>query len=209
MKIIKTSNKYPNLEEILAHVDSLKLYAENKDITPAIKCTIDNLPTSRQIQLHMSNEEIKILWETVDWLWKKITGKDIISESTIIEKPDTLIGNYWIFNKGILLSGINHYTIIKNNASFICSLLGINGFALQQYLHQDPNNLMKFIIDNGGIRMFVRTNREMFAQLSPQTYRNWGKKKLKTYDFHKKILKLIGPNSKYNGWNSGIDIIIG
>ena len=54
---------------------------------------------------------------------------DIIEESQLEKDPETLMGNYWMLNNGVLLHGINHYGIIKNNDNLFCSLLDINNSA--------------------------------------------------------------------------------
>ena len=85
-------------------------------------------------------------------------------------------------------------------------MLKINGFALQEYLGSRPNDLIKFIIDNGGVRMFVNKNKKLYAQMSPETYGKWGRAKVKKYDFKLKAVKVIDLRAPYKGWKSGITI---
>jgi len=197
----------PNAEVLATYVESLKMYLEDKpDLKEKLSELIKNLPTPSKIKKDFSYEECKILYETVGYLWKKITGNDIIEESHTQEAPETLLGNYWMIENGLLLHGVNHFTIIKQNASILSSLLNVNGFALQQYLVSRPNKLIRFILENGGIRVFINKSKEAYFQMSEDTYAEWGRSKVKGLDFHKKIVKVIDFRVPYKGWKSGVAV---
>ena len=168
---------------------------------------IQKLPSSRQVSKDMSEKECEILYETIEFLWRKITGNKIIPEKKIETAPESLSGNYWLMNNGILLHGINHYDIIKKNAQLISTLLNIGGMALQEYLSGHPDKLIWMIIKNGGARLFITKDKRFYCQISPETFGKWGKKKLKKYDFSKKAIKIIDLNAPFEGWKSGIPII--
>lgn len=204
-----SQEEIPTADEIAVYVESLKLYKERNDnIDDEHRVLIDNLPTPRQIKREFSNQEANILFETVGYLWREITGNDLIMETKGQRGTLPFLGNYWIINNGVMLYGINHYTIIKKNTSMICSLLNINGFALQHYLSGHPNDLIRFVIQNGGVRMLARMDHKAFFQMSEQTYAKWGKVKVKKFDFRKKIVKIVDFKVPFKGWNSGIPIIM-
>lgn len=207
-KIAKKEDKIPDAETLALYINVLNLYLQdNPSTNKELKNLIEKLPSSRQVQKSFSFEECRILYETIGYLWKIITGNDILEESKISRAPETLVGNYWMLKNGILLHGVNHFTIIKQNTNLFISLLNIGGFALQQYLHSRPNELIKFIIKNGGARLFVPKDRKrLFAQMSPETYTKWGKSKIKKMDFPNKTIKIIDNKAEFNGWKSGIVI---
>jgi len=199
--------KLPTPETMAAFVESLKVYLkDNPKLKEELKYAIENLPSPTQIIKDYSMEECKLLYETIGHLWKKITGKTPIEINEIEESPVTLLGNYWMIRNGILLSGTNHTTIIKKNINLICSLLNVNGFALQQHLASPPDNLIRFILKNGGVRVFINKDREAYFQMSEETYSKWGRKKVKGLDFNPKVVKVIDFNAKYDGWHSGITV---
>ena len=210
MKINKIANredKMPNGEEMALYVQTLKRYIiDNPNVDEELIELINKVPSPRKIRQDFSFQEIKILYETVEYLWKKITGGAIIPDKEIIKSPETLKGNYWLINNGILLHGINHYDIIKRNTQLICSLLDISGMALQENLCSQPNKLIHFIIKHGGIRIFITNDRRLYSQMSPKIYGRFGRDKIRKLDFKYKVAKIIDLKAKYDGWTSGITI---
>jgi len=199
----------PSADILGAYVESLKTYRQdNPDMNEDWASHIDKLPSARFIRQEYSNEECKLLFETINYLWRKISGQDIVNENKTISSPTKLLGNYWLIRNGILLEGLNSYTIIKNNAALFASLLHLNSFTLQCYLAGDPKALTQYIILNGGVRMFIRKNGEAFFQMTGTTYGDWARNKLKKFDFRKKTIRLIDPNVEYVGWHSGQPVII-
>jgi len=208
MKIIKKANKEISSDKLSSYVESLIAFSNGSDLDPEINKIIKNFPTPRYIQREMLKSECAVLSEMVRYVWKQITGKDLLDESKIIENPDFLLGNYWMFQSGMLLHGINHFTIIKQYQNILPSLININAFTLQEYLSSEPEKLIFYIIKNGGVRMFINKNRRAIFQMSPESYGTWAKERIKKYDFHEKNLKIIDLNKEYDGWNSGITIKI-
>lgn len=210
MKIIKTADKrdrMPDGEQMALYVKTLKQYIkDNPNVNEEWINLIDRMPSPRQIRQDFSIQEIKVLYETVEYLWKKITNNPIIPDKEVISAPETLMGNYWMFNNGILLQGINHYDIIKRNTGLICSLLDINGMTLQEYLCSHPNKLIYFIIKNGGLRLFITKDKRLYAQMSAKTYGKFARNKIRKLDFKNKVAKVIDLKAKYEGWASGITI---
>jgi hypothetical protein len=188
---------------------TLKEYLrDNPNICEEWKELIKKLPAPRQIRQDFSIQELKLLYETVEFLWSKITGSKIIGEEEIILAPERLQGNYLMVNRGILLKGINTHDTIRRNSALLCSLLNIGGMTMQDYLSRNPQDLVKFIIKSGALRIFITKDFRFYSQCSPETYAKWAKKKIQKLDFKKKVVRLIDLRAEYKGWSSGIGIIL-
>lgn len=210
LRTIKASNEEddkPNADILAAYVESLKLYARsNPTIDGKIKSAIDALPSPTQIKSNMSDEEGKLLYETVDWAWKKITGHDIVQELKVTKAPEHLMGNYWILRNGVILSGENHFTIIKNNLNMFSSLLNVGANTLLGHMGSEPNKVIECAIANGAMRVYVNNNKEFFSQMSSDTYGEWGRTKVRRLDFKDKVVKVIDLSQPYKGWSSGVAV---
>ena len=197
----------PKAEVLAAYVESLKMYErDNPQFDEEFSRLISTLPSPTKILKDFSIQECIVLFETVNYLWKKVVGKDIISENKLYDKPETLQGSYWMLSNGILLKGLNHYSIIKQNTNMFSTLLKLNGFALQEYLGSNPEEVIRYILENGGVRMFVNVDKEAFFQMSEQTYAEWGRNKVKKFEFKPKTIKVIDFKVPYRGWKSGVAI---
>ena len=204
-----SDEEIPKPEDIAAYVESLKLYLNRNQVKdPVLADQIKKLPPPTQIRKTFSIEEIRVLTETVGYLWEKIAHADIIAESKMKRAPETLVGNYWMITKGVLLSGPNHYTIIKQNMDLFIGLLDINAFAMHDRLASRPNDVIKLVLDHGGVRIFVNKNKDAYFQLTDTTYAQWGKDKIRKYEFTNKITKVIDKRQPYRGWKSGITLIL-
>ena len=191
------------------YVLTLKQYLkDNPTTSDEWRDLIEKLPAPRKVRQEFSFQELKILYETLEYLWKQVTGGKIIPDKEITKAPESLSGNYIMLANGILLEGINTYDTIKRNASLMCSLLNISGMVMQEYLSKKPNDLIKLIIKNGALRLFITKDKRFYCQMTPDTYGKWGKKKIQGLDFKKKIVKLIDLRVDYSGWDSGIPVIL-
>jgi hypothetical protein len=205
----KIDDRLPNGEQMSLYVLTLKQYLkDNPNISEEWKELISKLPSPRQVRQDFSMQELKLLYETVEYLWEKITGQKIIEDKEIIRAPESLSGNYLMIANGILLKGINTNDIIRRNQSLLCSLLDISGMTMMEYLSKRPNDLVKFIIKNGALRLFITKDKRFYAQCSSETYGEWAGKKIRKLDFKKKVVKLIDLRANYSGWKSGIVIIL-
>jgi hypothetical protein len=121
MTKIADNKKIPDADALSLYAQTLKTYLhDNPDINEEWKDLINKLPAPRKIKQDLSHEECKILYETLEYLWEKITKNRIIPESEVISAPESLSGNYLMLKNGILLKGINSYDIIKEIvASFV------------------------------------------------------------------------------------------
>ncbi len=209
MKIYKTADKIdeklPDNEALALYCKTLKMYLkDNPNLDEQYANSIRKLPSPRQIRQDFSFQESKILYVTLEYLWKKITKQEIIPEKVIHKAPETLEGCYWMMANGILLKGLNHYTIVKQNNILFCTLLDIGGMTMQEYLHSPPDQLIRFIIKSGALRLFIDKNKKLYAQCTPQTYGEWAKEKIQKLDFQFKAMKVIDLKIPYEGWESGI-----
>jgi hypothetical protein len=202
------SKAVPGPQILSDYVETLKNYERDNPsyINPILAKLIRKLPYPDKVRKEYSYEECKVLYETVQHVWGKISGGNIIEEREMKEAPETLEGNYWMLRNGILLHGVNHYGIIKQNPTIFSSILKVNGFALQQYLIKKPNELINFIIRNGGVRVFVTKDKRAFFQMSEDTYAKWGKEKVKKMDFRYRVIRVLDPEREYTGWNSGVAV---
>jgi len=205
MKLVKIADNknIPSGEELALFVQSLKMYLKDNPGTEYADL-ISQLPSPRIIRQDFSLQECKILYETVEYLWKKVAGQKIISDT--IKAPETLKGNYWLLNNGILLNCINHFDGAKRNMSLICSLLDISPMVFMEYLSGHPNKLIHLIIRNGGIRLLIDQKKNLYAQMNSKVYGEYGRSKIKKLDFKNKIIKVIDLRVNYLGWKSGIVI---
>jgi hypothetical protein len=210
MKIIKKSSikeeDIPDVDTIAAYIDALRVYNSENDIKKDFEDMIANLPSERSLKRDYSIEESKIIFETVNFLWEKITGQDIISGQSFEESKHDFLGNYWILKGGVILSGVNHFTIVKDNTALIETMLNVNGFTLQHYLASKPDPLIAYMMRNDAIRMFIDKDNNGFFQMTDSTYGKWGKKKVKKLDLKTKVVKIIDTKAEFKGWASGIPI---
>lgn len=197
----------PSIYEIASYVDALKIFLRDSQIqSKAVAKIVEDLPTSSKITRYMSDEEALVVYESVRWAWQEITGKDISESLTIDPSPQELNGNYWILTNGVLLHGVNHYVMIKRNINIFSNLLEINPFLIHQKMAGPPEQLIKLVIDHGGIRFFVAKDRTAYFQMNDKIYTEWGREKVKKLDFKTKIVKLIDSATKFSGWKSGITL---
>lgn len=193
--------------EVASYVEALSVVLKDGGITePKVANVVKTFPSPNYIRRHLSDEEAKVLFESVRWVWKEISGNDITETFDFEPAKETLAGNYWMLKNGLLLHGINHYGIIKRNLSLFANLLDINPFLIHQKLSGTPRDLVKLIIDNGGMRMFITADGRAYFQMNDKVYTDWGRAKVKGLDFKTRVVKLIDPITKFDGWNSGITL---
>jgi len=209
-KIIKTARKpIPSANELAAYVEALKVHRNRNKIKDEESLqVINNLPPPSQVRDKFSEEECRLLFDSIVFAWKKVTGQDLIEESKVMNFQDSLEGNYWMIMNGILMGGPNHFTIVKKNMELFRTLLNIHAFVLHEKLSSPPNELIKTVLDHGGMRVFINRTKNGFFQLTDKTYSKWGRAKIKKLDLKKKIVKVIDSSTPYKGWDSGIIITL-
>lgn len=195
-------------EDLAVYVKALKLHARRGELDSQkdVKLAVESMPSPVKITKDFSIAESKALYETVGWAWTKITGQDILEQRKLLAKPEKLSGNYWFINGGILFGGPNHFTIIKKNMDVFASILNIDPFTIHEQLCMEPNILISTVINAGGVRVFINNQENSFFQMTSETYRNWGKRKVYSLNLKDKTVRLIDPKSNYIGWKSGIPI---
>lgn len=205
-KMIKTADKkIPSAEEIAAYVEALTLFLKKGKIKDrVIARLVKNLPYPDKIRMHLSEQECQIVFESVGFAWKEMTGQDLLEETKIEHAPKGLEGNYWMMTGGVLLEGVNHWTIIKQNTLLFINLLGISAFVIHEKMASPPDELIKTVLDNGGMRIFINKKKKGYFQLSDKTYSKWGRNKIKGLDLRDKVVKVVDTTRPYKGWESGI-----
>jgi hypothetical protein len=193
--------------EVASYIETLNIHLKDGKIhDDEVVGVLQSLPSPEHIKRHLSDNEAQVVFESIRWVWEKVSGTDITKTFNVEPAPETLIGNYWMLKKGILLHGVNHYGIIKRNLSMFASILKIDAFLLHQKLAGTPQDLVKFIIDNGGLRIFVTPDKRAYFQMNDKVYSKWGRSKVKGLDFQEKVVKIIDPTIQFNGWSSGITL---
>jgi hypothetical protein len=206
--MIKTAEKkIPSAHELAAYIEALSLYLKHGKIKDkVIVKLIKNLPYPDKVRMHFSEEECKLLFESIAFAWKKITKQDLVEETKIEHPPKGLEGNYWMLTGGVILEGPNHFTIVKQNLNLFATLLNISSFVLHEKMASPPDELIKTILDHGAMRIYIDQNKHGYFQLSDETYSKWGRKKIKGLDLKKKTTKVIDRSRPYKGWDTGINI---
>ena len=209
MKLTKTALKIkvPDEETLAYLIEALKTtLKDNPLMDKDLAKHINDLPTPLKFKRDLSRSEQELIFETIEYLWKKMTGESFLDQQDKVPAAKPLLGSYWMIKNGVMLKGTNHYEIIKKNTTIICPLLKINGFTLQYYLSVNSNKLLKFIILNGGLRIFINKGRQGFFQISEDAYAEWGRSKIKKFDLKEKTVKVIDPRAPFNNWETGISI---
>jgi hypothetical protein len=211
MKIVKLSRStdVPPPEEIAAMIGSIRLFAKDGKVDGDIRKRIDTLPSDKQLA-DMDAVQVGLLYETVGYLWRKLTGKRISEDrgkeqSTDMDKLD---GNYWLLPGEVILHGFNHFSIAKSHRDMICRLLDINPFIFEHAIQKGTDSLINLVLSKGGVRMMVdRANNTVYMQTSEESW-PWARNKLKKMYHRHRVAKVLDPSKPYAGWESGITIIV-
>ncbi|MFA7219343.1 MAG: hypothetical protein WC119_02445, partial [Synergistaceae bacterium] len=204
-RIVTADKKIPDAEDLAAYVEALNIHLENGKIKDKkIESLVKRLPYPDSIRMGFSEQECRILFDSIAYAWKEISGQDLVEESKIEHPPKGLEGNYWMIMNGVILEGPNHFTIIKQNQNMFANLLNISAFVIQEKMASPPDELIKTVIDHGGMRIFIDKKNKGYFQLSDKTYSEWGREKIKGLDLKEKIVKVIDRSTPYRGWSSGV-----
>ena len=212
MKISKiASREVPNAETLAAYVDSVRLMTAGSEITleKSLDRMVKNMPSRHQILRAMDDADRTILYDSVRYVWKKVTGHDIPdSAPTDTEKDTFMDGCYWLLPGGIEVHGLNHYSAAKNHRGVVCSLLDINPLVFEYKLNQNPDELIALVAYMGGVRMIVkRSTNSVFMQTTESSW-PWARDKIKKMYHTNKVVKVLDPSQPYLGWKSGVPIIL-
>jgi hypothetical protein len=200
-------DKEVDAEEVASYIEALLIAIQNGEVkSPEVMGVIQSLPSPSHVRRHISNEEAKILFESVRYAWKEVSGKEITETYDFTPAKESLMGNYWMLKNGLIFHGVNHYGIIKQNITIFSNILDLEPFVVHQKLAGPPDELIKYVIDNGGMRMFITQDKRAFFQMNDQVYANWGRAKVKGFDFPKRVVKLVSASCRFFGWKTGITI---
>ena len=213
MKIIKADKEIPVDKEDLIHlINSILLYYnDHKDeMDKELKKSIESLPSQYMIENKASDVELHMLYKIIRDIWKKITGQEL-DDVKLPENEDDkrlLEGNYWMLPGSILLAGFNHFSIAKKHKGMFCSVLGLNPWVFEKFIVSDPDKLIFYIISNGGIRVNVdKDNSIVICQTNEESF-PWVRNKLMKMYHQTKVAKIIDLKAEYQGWKSGVNMII-
>lgn len=196
----------PTPDKLALYVESLKLQLKKtkSPLAKEVLHAIESLPPANAVR-KLGSEECVVLFETIGWLWKNISGEDINEKEKKSEPIEFFMGHYWILKNGMFLEGVNHYTIIKQNINLFSQILNVDSSVFLHAMSIGDNEKLIFTaIANGAIRAFFNDKKECFAQMSAKTYGDWGRNKIQKLDFPKKHIKIIDVNKPYVGWDTGI-----
>jgi hypothetical protein len=213
MKIIKADKEIPVDKEDLVHlINSILLYYNDhkESIDKELKKSIESLPSEYMIEHKLSDVEIHMLYKIIRNIWKKITGQELdnVKLEQDNEEKRLLSGNYWMLPGSILLAGFNHFSIAKKHKGIFCSVLGLNPWLFEKFIVSDPDKLIFYIISNGGIRMNVDKDHSIVICQTNEDSFPWVRNKLMKMYHQTKVAKIIDLKSKYEGWKSGINMVI-
>lgn len=204
------SNRH-SVADLSAFMESLALHRREQvsSIDSDIANAIDNFPSIYKLA-EMGDAELDLLQETISFCWKRVTGERLPRADDMTKTSNNIFldGPYWLLPGGVMVSGINHYSIAKKNKGLFCSLLNLNPLVFEQWLHADPNKVVERLILNGAVRTVVdRENNKVFCQTTEESW-PWVREKLSKM-YHKiKIAKILDPTKPFKGWESGVPVRI-
>ena len=206
--LLKTSEKkIPSAEELATYVEALNIHLKNNKVKDVeVQKVIENLPYPDSIRMKFSEQECKLVFDSIAYAWRQITGQDLFDETKISHAPKGLEGNYWMISGGIILEGPNHFTIVKRNLNLFATLLNISPFVLHEKIASPPDELIKTILDHGGMRLFITKANKLYCQVNADIYSKWARKKVKGLDCKDKTVKVIDVSRPFKGWETGITV---
>ena len=205
------SREVPDAETLAAYIDSIKLMAEGSsvDTDRSVKRLVSNLPSRHQVLKAMDDTDKTILYDSVRYVWKKLTGQEIPERApTDTEKDNVMDGCYWLLPGGVEVHGLNHYSAAKNHRGLVCALLDINPLVFEYKMNQNPAELIALVAYTGGIRMMVKRNSNSVFMQTTESSWPWARDKIKKMYHANKVVKVLDLSKPYLGWESGVPIIV-
>jgi len=196
-------------EELAAYVDAIRLHSsDGADQETVTK--IGRLPARQYILRQMSPTELSILFENVMDIWKTITGETLPQNpgTSAPQSAKDVDGSFWMLPGGVMLKGFNHFSTAIRHKNMLCNLLDINPFIFEEKMHRNPSELIRMIIQHGGIRLHIdRAASRVIAQTNEESWPTVLQKFQKMYHKHK-VARVLDPTRPYKGWKSGVPIIV-
>ena len=203
-------NKTIEAHLLATYADALRLHRteHGNAMDVEIGKAIDDFPAERQI-MAMTPSELEVFSETVDFCWRRVTGKHIErEESRQTSNSLFLDGAYWLLPGGVMVSGVNHYSAAKANRGLFCSLLHINPLVFEKRASVNPDEIVGFLIRSGAARMMVdRDESKVFCQVSEESW-PWVLAKMSKMYHKTKIARVLDDKKEYAGWESGVPVKI-
>ena len=199
-------------EDLAAYADAIRLHQATNagNFDTGILTKISRLPARSYILKQMSPVELSILYENIADLWKTVTGEKLpVQAGEGAPRSATDVdGNFWLLPGGVMVNGFNHFAAAVRHKNMLCNLLDINPFIFEEKMHRNPSELIKMVIQHGGIRMNIdRQASKVVAQTNEESWPTLLQKFQKMYQKHK-IARVLDPTRPYKGWNSGVPIIV-
>ena len=199
-------------EDLASYADAIRLHKASLDnnLSKEDIVKVDRIPARSYILKHMSPTELSILFENLSDLWKTITGENLpTNEGTSApQEAKDVDGNFWLLPGGVMVKGFNHFATAVRHKNMLCNLLDINPFIFEEKIHREPKELIKLIIQHGGIRLNInKESSRVIAQSNEESWPTLLRKFQKMYHKHK-VARVLDPTVEYKGWESGIPIIV-
>jgi hypothetical protein len=200
-------------DELAGYVSIIKLFRKEHpyELNSELRNVVDNLPSKHMLMNEMNSHDLKFLFKTVSFLWKKITGGRLSEQERVVyndEMAKTLDGCYWLLPEEILVAGFNHYDAAKKHKGIICSLLNINPILFEKSLASTPEEVIKTMMKNHATRVIIdRDKSTVYMQCSEKGWPLARTKIKKMYHKHK-ILRVLDKSKEYSGWGSGVPLIM-
>ena len=75
-------------DEVASYIETLNLSLESGEIKrKEVISVLSSLPSPEHVKRHLSDEEAKVLFESVRWVWKEVSGKDIVETFNVTPAP--------------------------------------------------------------------------------------------------------------------------
>ena len=211
MKIRKIATReIPDAEVMATYVDSIRLMANggSADLDKSVSRLVQNLPSRHQITRSMDDSDRTILYDSVRYIWKKLTGQEVPDKPATEGKENFMDGCYWLLPGGVEIHGLNHYSAAKSHRGLVCALLDINPLVFEYKTNQSPEELIALVAYMGGVRMMVKRNANAVFMQTTESSWPWARDKIKKMYHSNKVVKVLDPSQPYLGWGSGVPIII-
>jgi hypothetical protein len=161
----------------------------------------------------LEQEEINVLWQSVDMMIKKLLGKksmdvvDTDKDEKQAEEKKLLEGKYWIFPKGTkYIKCDDHAKFASENGNIFTENLGIDTFDYLHALHSKKDGVLRIVFAAGAImaNFVFEDNKKVGRFQLAQCSLPWLKEKLVKMPILKSHIRILDPHKDYAGETQGI-----
>jgi len=179
---------------------------------------IKNILSYRKKLNSISQEQINVLWTSVDYITKELFHKessDVIDTENItvqIDEEKFLIGKFWIFPgpKPKYIKCESHFKFAKDNPEIFIENLKIDSLDYFKQNNSKGLSLISLILRHGGIiaDFVYEDNKKVGVFQLCQCSMFWLKNKLIKMPILKSHIHVFDANDEYNSVKDGIYFII-